>query len=70
MGISRSGGGFISRFGRPSAFRLSLRMGGKAPDVRRTGCTNPWLLGFGAAGGGIATGAATGIGLGGCGGYC
>src|SRR5579859_811880 len=48
MGISRSGGGLISRFGRPSAVRLSRRMGGNAADVRRTGAA-AGVLGLGGA---------------------
>ena len=53
MGMSRSGGGLISRFGRPSAVTLSLRISGKGPDGRRTG----GALGFGGAARGGAMGA-------------
>jgi len=57
--MSRSGGGLISRFGRPSAARLSRRMGGKAPDCRRTGAVAGLLAlgGVGTATGGAGLGA-------------
>ena len=55
--MSRSGGGLISRFGRPSAVRLSRRIGGITPEGRRAGAG----FGFGGAaitggGGGGGTG--------------
>src|SRR5438045_4236545 len=65
IGISRSGGGLISRFGRPSAVRLSRLIGGKAPDGRRIGAAaGPLDLG-GAGIGGCGTGGATNLGRGG-----
>ena len=62
--MSRSGGGLISRFGRPSAVKLSLRMRGRPiPDGRRGGAggADAGLLGLGG-------GAATGVGATGAGG--
>ena len=62
--MSRSGGGLISRFGRPSAVRLSLRIGGKPiPDGRRGGAGGADAGLFGLGGG-----AATGVGITGGGG--
>ena len=65
--MSRSGGGLISRFGRPSAVRLSRRIGGKAPEGRRTGAELGLLVGLGGTKGvGVATtGGAMGLGAGG-----
>ena len=66
MGMSRSGGGLISRFGRPSTVRDSRRMGGKAPDGRRMGAELGLLVFGGTKGvGGARTGGATGFGGGG-----
>lgn len=57
----------ISRFGRPSALRLSRRIGGKAPEGRRTGAELGLLVGLGGTKGvGVATtGGAIGLGAGG-----
>ena len=59
----------ISRFGRPSAVKLSLRIGGKALDVRRTGAA-AGAFGFGGAEDGADGGAEGVAGFGGCGVYC